>query len=109
MAGEVPMETESRVMLTRIEGDVKRIFDKFEQYTKDSDRRDREHASFSENVNARLNGHSDRIRAVESAQLTTAGQAQGTAKTVKVAYAAGGVIMTIITALGAALARQLGI
>lgn len=104
------MDPDSRVRLAEIGGDVKRIFDKFDQYTKDSERRDREHAAFTETVNARLNGHSERLRKVEDRVTVDQSERAGVGKAVRWAYIAiGSGIGT--TAIGAAamIARTFGV
>lgn len=107
--GSEPMSADSRVALAEIQGDIKRIFDNHNRYREDMTRISADHADFRRHTNERLNNHADRLRDVEGFQKHTVGQQTGSDRTVKVAYAIGGVIMTIITALVAALARQLGV
>jgi phosphate-selective porin len=91
------METDSRVKLAEIGGDVKRIFDRFDQYAKDQERRDVNDAEFRRITHDRLQGHSNRITTLEAARTLAEGVKQGTERTLKVAH----VVWAAVTSGGA--------
>lgn len=104
------MDTDSRVKLAEIGGDVKRIFDRFDQYAKDTERRDSADAEFRRITHDRLTGHSTRITALEAARTLAEGVQQGTARTLKVAHVVWASLTTGgAVAIGAALLRGLGV
>lgn len=94
MSGEDTMDTDSRVKLAEIGGDIKRIFDHIARHTEDY-----------QLVSTRLNGHSNRLTALEKDK----DERVGMAKAIKWAYAAiGGGVGTIIIGAAAMFARSLG-
>lgn len=104
------MDADSRVRLAEIGGDVKRIFDRFDNYAKEAERRDQAHAAFSDNVNTRLNSHSDRLRTLETVNANSAGEKQGVGKTLRFMYLVmGGSGGVVATGLAAIVARSKGL
>lgn len=85
------MDTDSKVKLAEIGGDIKRIFDFITRQGQDVNR-----------IDTRLNHHGERLTALEAAK----NQAVGAALAVKLLYASGGVVVTGAVAL---IARSQGV
>lgn len=98
MSGE-NMDTDSRVKLAEIGGDIKRIFDFITR-----------HATDVQRIDGRLNHHGERLTLLEANQNTQQGVEQGVAKTVKIMWAiiglGGG---AFLTGLAAIIARAKGL
>lgn len=93
------MDTDSRVKLAEIGGDIKRIFDFITR-----------HATDVQRIDTRLNHHGERLTKLEASDNRSDGEAQGVAKTVKVMWAiiglGGG---AFVTGLFAIIARAKGL
>lgn len=93
------MDTDSRVKLAEIGGDIKRIFDFITRHANDVQR-----------IDGRLNHHGERLTALEAAKNQQQGVEQGVSKTVKIMWAVfGGSGGVIIAGLAAIIARAKGL
>jgi hypothetical protein len=93
------MDTDSRVKLAEIGGDIKRIFDFITR-----------HATDVQRIDTRLNHHGERLTKLEASDNRSVGEQQGVSKTVKVMWAVmGGGGATILTGLAAIIARAKGL
>lgn len=93
------MDTDSRVKLAEIGGDIKRIFDFITRQADDTRR-----------IDVRLNHHGERLTALEASNNRQEGQQTGVNKTVKVMWAVlGGGGATIVTGIAAVVARAKGL
>lgn len=98
MSGE-SMDTDSRVKLAEIGGDIKRIFDFITR-----------HATDVQRIDTRLNHHGERLTKLEASDNRSVGEQQGVSKTVKIMWAVmGGGGATILTGLAAIVARAKGL
>lgn len=93
------MDTDSRVKLAEIGGDIKRIFDFITR-----------HATDVQRIDTRLNHHGERLTKLEASDNRSVGEQQGVSKTVKIMWAVmGGGGATILTGLAAIVARAKGL
>jgi hypothetical protein len=102
------MDTESRVVLTEIKGDLKLIRQSQDQYTKDMDRMTRGHADFERHTNDRLTAHSSRLTILETARSHADGIKTGTERTLRLAHLVWASATSAgVVAVGAAVLRSL--